>query len=338
MMSNPKISIIIPVYNAERYLRQCLDSILAQTYPDWECILVDDGSKDSSGDICDEYTQKDSRFKVYHKENGGVSSARNCGLDNARGEWIGWVDSDDYVEPEFLQNFMELPQDVDMLQQGFHATNWHDGKGNREIYTKCRYCKDRKELLPSIIQILRIGQFPYLWCKLFKKSIIETNELRFNTSISFQEDYLFIVDYLCRITSFANSPKCGICYNFPQIIQKYRKRQHLYVYKTAYSQLASLAEEDTVLDDLQKWYAEKTVMAFTLDYRNISFTDCYSTVKWLHRNFKKEIFTSVLDLKTWSLLRSTYNSNYLLETCSLYFTLHCILKVQKLYKYYKQNF
>ena len=102
-MSNPKISVIIPVYNAESTLRRCVDSVLAQTFTDFECLLINDGSKDKSGEICDEYARKDSRVRVFHKENGGVSSARNVGLDNARCEWITFVDSDDYFQQGFLE-------------------------------------------------------------------------------------------------------------------------------------------------------------------------------------------------------------------------------------------
>src|SRR5690606_22590995 len=99
----PKVSVIIPVYNTENYLRECLDSILAQTFTDFEVLLINDGSTDSSGKICDEYAEKDSRIKVFHKENGGVSSARNLGLDNAKGEWICFVDSDDEILQDALQ-------------------------------------------------------------------------------------------------------------------------------------------------------------------------------------------------------------------------------------------
>lgn len=102
---NPKISVIVPVYNTEKYLHRCIDSILAQTFTDFELLLIDDGSKDNSGTICDEYAAKDSRVRVFHKENGGVSSARNLGLDNAKGEWISFVDSDDYTDSYFLENF-----------------------------------------------------------------------------------------------------------------------------------------------------------------------------------------------------------------------------------------
>lgn len=98
----PKISIIVPVYKAETYLHRCVDSILAQTFTDWELILVDDGSPDQSGKICDEYAKKDQRVKVIHKENGGVSSARQRGLDESVGEYTIHADPDDWVEPEML--------------------------------------------------------------------------------------------------------------------------------------------------------------------------------------------------------------------------------------------
>ena len=106
MANIPKISVIVPVYNTEKFLQRCIDSVLAQTYQDFELLLIDDGSKDSSDTICDEYAAQDTRVKVFHKENGGVSSARNVGLDNARGEWITFVDSDDYIEENYLQTFI----------------------------------------------------------------------------------------------------------------------------------------------------------------------------------------------------------------------------------------
>ncbi len=99
----PVLSIIIPIYNVEPYLRCCLNSILAQTFPSWEAVLVDDGSKDNCGKICDEYAAMDSRFRVIHKENGGLTSARNSGLAMASGEWVMHLDGDDWIEPEMLE-------------------------------------------------------------------------------------------------------------------------------------------------------------------------------------------------------------------------------------------
>ena len=108
MNRDTRISVIVPVYNVEEYLPRCLDSILAQTYENLEIILVDDGAKDRSGAICDEYAAKDARVKVIHKENGGLSSARNAGLDMAKGTYIAFVDSDDWIEPEMYEHMLSL--------------------------------------------------------------------------------------------------------------------------------------------------------------------------------------------------------------------------------------
>ncbi|MBQ5852329.1 MAG: glycosyltransferase family 2 protein, partial [Lachnospiraceae bacterium] len=97
------ISIVVPVYNVEKYLERCVDSLINQTYENIEILLIDDGSKDNSGQMCDEYANKDSRITVYHKENGGLSDARNYGMDRAKGEYIIFIDSDDYVEPNMME-------------------------------------------------------------------------------------------------------------------------------------------------------------------------------------------------------------------------------------------
>lgn len=118
----PKISCIVPVYNVEKYLRRCVDSILNQTFTDFELILVDDGSPDNSPAICYEYAVKDSRIKVIHKVNGGVSSARNVGLDVAKGEWICFVDSDDLIEADYMQKMYEaaINNNSDFIMCGIH--------------------------------------------------------------------------------------------------------------------------------------------------------------------------------------------------------------------------
>ena len=111
------ISIIVPVYNTEKYLDQCIQSILSQTYTDFELLLIDDGSTDSSGVICDRYAEQDSRVRVFHKPNGGVSSARNIGLDNTKGEWITFLDSDDWIAPSMLDEVYKtaMVNDADMV-------------------------------------------------------------------------------------------------------------------------------------------------------------------------------------------------------------------------------
>lgn len=112
------ISIIVPVYNIEKYLQRCIESILAQKFVDFELLLIDDGSKDKSGDICDNFALKDKRIKVFHKENGGVSSARNLGIAKAQGEWITFIDSDDWVSEDYLSSFST---DCDLCVQGYYC-------------------------------------------------------------------------------------------------------------------------------------------------------------------------------------------------------------------------
>ena len=119
----PTFIIIVPVYNVEHYLQRCIESVLSQSYQNFELLLVDDGSKDKSGAICDEYAKKDNRVRIFHKENGGVSSARNVGLDNACGDWICFVDSDDEMENRYLSKFH---QDSDLEIQGAVTINATD--------------------------------------------------------------------------------------------------------------------------------------------------------------------------------------------------------------------
>lgn len=122
MNGNPKVSVIVPIYKAESYLYKCIDSLLTQTLADIEILLIDDGSPDGSGMICDEYARKDSRVKVFHKSNGGVASARQCGLDHACGEYVIHADPDDWVESDMLQSLYEkaVEEDADMVICDFY--------------------------------------------------------------------------------------------------------------------------------------------------------------------------------------------------------------------------
>lgn len=115
------VSCIIPVYNTQKYLPRCIESVLAQTFVDWEMLLIDDGSTDASGSICDEYAAKDERIRVFHKENGGISSARNLGLNYAQGEWIFFVDSDDSLPKTSLESLLSRSSDANIIAGGFFS-------------------------------------------------------------------------------------------------------------------------------------------------------------------------------------------------------------------------
>ncbi len=168
-MENPKISIIVPVYNMEAYLKECLESIRSQTFSDWECILVDDGSSDLSPTICDEYVNIDSRFKVIHKENGGLSSARNSALRVAKGEFIGFVDSDDWLEPKMYELLFNLinEYDADIASVGF-VKEYRGRRSTKHIVHKTKVISGE-----DAIREMCFDKIPnYVWNKLQRRSII----------------------------------------------------------------------------------------------------------------------------------------------------------------------
>jgi len=168
---NPTISIIVPVYNVERYLPKCIDSLLRQTFTDFEVLLVDDGSMDLSGDICDRYAVVDARISVIHTENGGLARARNMALDQARGEYIAPIDSDDWVDDDYLEVLLnacrEYDADVASCDCYFASS---DGQQNRGIYTQSALL-ERTEAFKAILEE---GIFPgYSACKIFRRSLFD---------------------------------------------------------------------------------------------------------------------------------------------------------------------
>lgn len=211
MNNCPKVSIIVPVYKVEKYLSQCIESIISQTYTDWELLLIDDGSPDNSGKICDEYALKDSRIRVFHKENAGVGAARNTGLENAKGVFIVFVDSDDFCEELYLSNFRIDSSSADLVIQGFkkYTTEKTSGKFfHHRFYTS-------EKLITAILDndLLSFGA-PY--CKLFRQDIITQNNIRFSTKYSFGEDTYFFFDYLTHIDNLQMVDSTGYCYRCEQ--------------------------------------------------------------------------------------------------------------------------
>lgn len=184
-----KYSVIVPVYNSEKYLKRCIDSILHQTISDLELILVNDGSKDSSGKICDDYKKKDSRIVVVHQENGGVSKARNAGLDIAKGEYIVFVDSDDYVNDTYLEHLDN--DDADLVIAGF--TCFERGKEKERIYKRQYYSLDDKSIM---CRLLEEGKLSSVWGRKFKTDIIKENNIRLIEGQSIGEDVCFVCEYL----------------------------------------------------------------------------------------------------------------------------------------------
>ena len=200
-MCKGTVSVIIPIYNVEKYLSACVDSVLGQTYQALQIILVDDGSTDASGGICDGYTGKDPRIQVIHKENGGLSDARNCGLLSASGKYITFFDSDDWVERDTLMiayNQMS-EQTADLIIWGYAADFVDDqeqvqARRDNAVLGIC----DKNGDTSVLIQKNALGISGYAWNKLYRTDIIKENGILFEKGISMVEDILFNSLYFCQ--------------------------------------------------------------------------------------------------------------------------------------------
>lgn len=193
---NPKVSIIIPVYNAEKYLSRCLNSVLKQTYSNIEIILVDDGSEDKSSYLCDRYAMLDSRIKVYHKSNEGVSIARNYGIENCNGEYIVFVDSDDYLISECIETLVKLVRNEEEPVLG--CVDYYENQNGKLSTYSCEDGKiDSLGYDEGLIKIFNPSSYRgYLWNKIFRLSEIRKYEIRFLPGVKIWEDTLFLMEYI----------------------------------------------------------------------------------------------------------------------------------------------
>lgn len=196
----PGVSIIIPIYNAALYLSRCLDSLLSQSVHEWEAILVDDGSTDESGKLIDSYAAKDARFVAIHQVNGGVSNARNKGIDAARGDYVIFVDADDWVEADFLGSLLRVAAHgvADYVASGYRSHYRHSDVDND--LGRVGYA----EPMPVTFLFLS-AQSPYPWGKIFKRSLLLLHRIRFQEEMSVGEDTLFCYRYLIHADKVAIS-------------------------------------------------------------------------------------------------------------------------------------
>lgn len=188
MKEAPKVSIIVPVYKAEKYLHRCVDSILAQTFNDFEVLLIDDGSPDRSGAICDEYAAADPRVRVFHKPNGGVSSARNLGIGNANGEWLMFVDADDTISKDLFQISSKFFDNTQIIKFGVNCCSQKTGKILATYEEKQLQAIDEYRCLVLSRELIVAS-----WSALFNKELICSNNILFDENIKNGEDWLFQV-------------------------------------------------------------------------------------------------------------------------------------------------
>lgn len=188
-----KISIIVPVYNTEKYLEKCINSICQQTYKEIEILLINDGSNDSSFEICRKFEKRDSRIKLINKSNTGVADTRNIGIENATGKYIMFVDSDDWIEKNTVEIIMKKINNFDLLIFGIN-------KRYKNKFVEMRTKNEKINQIDCTKKVINNSEISgYVWNKVFKNSVIKQNQLQFNDKLSMCEDLDFTINFLNKI-------------------------------------------------------------------------------------------------------------------------------------------
>ena len=257
-----KVSIIVPVYNIENYIRVCVESILAQTYASLELILVDDGSKDNSGILCDEYAVIDPRVKVIHKENGGVSSARNAGLRQAKGDWIMHVDGDDWIEPDMIESLIEAAKatEADLVFSDF--IKYGPNAGNNQLPS---WNSDKIDSMSRYIAYVMTT----IWGSIAKRSLYIDHSLKSPEGISYCEDFHLIVRLCHYAKKIANVHRPFYHYRYrPTSIMSNMSRKTESDEQWVYQDTIRFFKEQGVYEDYRKvmsWRTLKSAQELLLD-------------------------------------------------------------------------
>jgi len=268
----PEVSIIVPVYNSEKYLSKCINSIRNQKFQDFEILLIDDGSDDNSGKICDLFEKKDKRIKVIHQNNSGVSAARNKGISVARGRFISFIDSDDYIDPDMIGEMVHAMENnnTGMVICGFRCVNEH-GDFIRKviIHQKTDVIWSKEQTLK---EIFAMPQTIYGYCcnKMFRKELVSKE---FECGIRIGEDLLFVVNYLKNI---------NLTVYIPKALYNYRK------YKGSVTSGYSSYKYESYLDLLK---VLKRISISGTDNKNISALircNYYDTCLWVYNQTKND--------------------------------------------------
>ena len=296
---NEKISVIVPVYNVEKYLHRCVDSILAQTYQNIEIILVDDGSTDNSSLICDEYEKQDSRVKVIHKVNGGLSSARNAGIEAATGDYIGFIDSDDYItEDMYLCLYSRIKEDCSSIANCMYVRAFDSGE---TIPSKVPHTTDEDILSQDYLEelLLHIGDVS-VCTKLFPRKLI--GDLRFDVGKS-NEDLLFMIQILKNIQGIKFVGKLGYYYYVREnsiTTSKYGKT-FIDMQKNAMWVLKHVCQNYPSLKTQAKRFALYQNMAFLLAIPSkeaVKTNEIYrNSVSFVRKNALRNVFNPYLKIK-----------------------------------------
>lgn len=332
------ISIIMPVYNKYNYLMKSINTIINQTYKDFELIIVDDGSSDGSEKLCDEFAQKDQRIKVIHIKNAGVSNARNVGLDNAKGKYLQFIDSDDYVDEDMLEKLYDkaTQYDVDIVISGITKVN-HDYEVLNETLPQLIGVKSKNEMLENFASEQRsTGIYGCVSNKFIKRDIVEKFKLRFDTKIKLAEDldfYLKLYEHISSIyfydTSFyyyiQNAANSSTSENF--------KHDYLTQINISLRQ-KDLLSENNMLNENNLKTINLVITNFTLCYIYDEFSSSYSRYKKIlnHIYDNQKIQNSLTQnnqTKFNKIIISLLSKN---TSCLLYI----LLLIRSLYKWFKK--
>lgn len=328
-MNSKLVSVIIPIYNAEKYLKQCLESIINQTYKNIEIILVDDGSNDDSYFIADAYAKKDVRIKVFHKTNSGVSSARNCGLEETNGDLALFVDADDWLELDAVEVLVGVLEDTDA------DIVWCDyilevaQENKLEIIGDCKinHVEGKMELIKYMIGYPKIRENVWmgtsLWNKLFKMKIIKDNRITFQENVSVAEDMYFNFQYLlwCKCGSSISRKLYHYRQNEGSIMDIYRRKFDPFIlelprcWERAYRELKMIGNTISLdYEELLDFFASRTTYCFhsvlwrmvIANYRDPEF---FSSAKMWINNNGKALFRDSLVSKKIKISISLFNFN-----------------------------
>ena len=304
MKNNELLSIIIPVYNVEKYLEKCIDSIINQTYTNLEIILVDDGSTDNCGNICDEYAKKDNRIKLIHKENGGTSDARNEGLKISTGEYIGFVDSDDYIEPNMYEEMINniKKNNADIVICSYNNTN--NKKRQRKVNKK-RYSYINNDEIEIINKEEAVSKLffddscrGFLWNKLYKRDMLYNDK----KLILFDDNIKILEDLLYNYIVFQNADRVVFNHNrFYNYVQREDSALHLgysltnktFFYLMALDKLIQTVNDEKIRDKLKRDYCtEATYVYYYLTKYSTINKDTTDKLKKAKKKYKKDIQNS----------------------------------------------
>ena len=281
------ISIIIPVYNCIQSLEKCIRSIQNQTISDWELLLIDDGSRDGSGEKCDLFAETDRRIRVFHKPNGGVSSARNLGLDHANGQFVMFCDSDDWVDPDWCRQLHHAAvnnKDCLPLCNYFRAYPRSEDINHPEICAEIKDKIDKRDFFslnrPELLGIP--------WNKIFRMEIIQREKIRFNQNLTLGEDLVFVLDYLHSTEGdlyYLNQPLYHYSINNPQSLSAKYYPDLAGIYRVIYGRIKR--EMDSMPGCDEQWlneYGKSCFFAYDRIFRNTWSKDNHRSLlqKWFY--------------------------------------------------------